>query len=72
MRFRSTYAWLPVVVAVVALYAWAARRFPLGGLAALVAAIVACGLSLHAGFHPSLAAFAVGFAVPRTAARPGA
>ncbi|MFM7271571.1 MAG: Na+/H+ antiporter NhaA [Actinomycetes bacterium] len=66
-----TYAWLPVVVAVVALYAWAARRFALGGLAALVAAVVACGLSLHAGFHPSLAAFAVGFAVPRTAGRAG-
>lgn len=61
-----TYAWLPVIVAVVAGYAWAARRFGLGGLAAVASAAVACGLALHAGLHPSLAAFAVGFAVPRT------
>jgi NhaA family Na+:H+ antiporter len=66
-----TYAWLPVVVAIVAAYAWAARRYALGGFAAFAATVLACGLALHAGFHPSLAAFAIGFAVPRTPARHG-
>ena len=64
-----TYAWLPVIVGVIALYAWAARRFRLGGPAALVTTAVAVGLALHAGFHPSLAAFAVGYLVPRRPSR---
>lgn len=57
--------WLPVIVVIVAGYAWAARRFRLGGLAAVLVAVVASALSIEAGFHPSLAAFAVGFLVPR-------
>ncbi|MEY3360521.1 MAG: hypothetical protein RL531_240 [Actinomycetota bacterium] len=61
--------WLPVIIGLVAAYAWSARRFRLGGLAAVAVAIGASALSLHAGFHPSLAAFAVGFAVPRAAGR---
>lgn len=60
-----TYAWLPVIVLVIGGYAWAARRFHLGGLVAVGVALIACALALHAGFHPSLAAFAVGFLVPR-------
>lgn len=60
-----SFVWLPVIVALVVGYAWAARRFRLGGLAAVATTVAACALALHAGFHPSLAAFAVGFLVPR-------
>ena len=61
------YGWLPVIVALIGGYAWAARRFRLGGFTAVAVTVAACALALHAGFHPSLAAFAVGFLVPRDA-----
>ncbi|MFM7061095.1 MAG: Na+/H+ antiporter NhaA [Actinomycetes bacterium] len=61
--------WLPVIVGLIAGYAWAARRYRLGGLVALIVVVGASALSIKAGFHPSLAAFAVGFAVPRAAGR---
>ena len=66
-----SFMWLPVIVAVVVGYAWTARRYRLGGLVAVGVAVAACALALHAGFHPSLAAFAVGFVVPRGAGHTG-
>ena len=56
---------IPLILAVIATYALLAPRLHLGGWAAAGTATVTCLLSIKAGIHPSLAAFAVGCAVPR-------
>ena len=57
-----------VILAVVAAYAALAKRLHLGGWAVAAVAAAVCILSIQAGLHPSLAAFAVGCAVPRVKA----
>ena len=56
---------LPLIIGVIAAYAVLAKRLHLGGWAVAAAAATVCILSIQAGVHPSLAAFAVGCAVPR-------
>ncbi len=56
--------WLAAVVAVVAAYAWAIRRWNLGEATVVGTTAVVVVLMLRAGLHPSLGAFAVGFAAP--------
>lgn len=62
--------WLAAVVVVVAVHAWAIRRWDLGAVSVVGATAVVVVLMLRAGLHPSLGAFAVGFTVP--SAGPGA
>ena len=52
------------VVAVVAFFAWAIRKFNFGVLVTLGTTALVVLLMLQAGMHPSLGAFAVGFVVP--------
>ncbi len=62
--------WLAAVVVVVAVHAWAIRRWELGAATVVGATAVVVVLMLRAGLHPSLGAFAVGVTVP--SAGPGA
>lgn len=52
------------VVAVVAIFAWSIRKFNFGVIFTLATTALVVWLMLRAGLHPSLGAFAVGFAVP--------
>jgi NhaA family Na+:H+ antiporter len=61
---RPTLGWVAAVVVVVAVYAWAIRRWNLGEVTVVAATAVVVVLMLRAGLHPSLGAFAVGFTAP--------
>ncbi|MFM9070656.1 MAG: Na+/H+ antiporter NhaA [Acidimicrobiaceae bacterium] len=52
------------VVLVVAFFAWSIRKFNFGVIYTLATTALVVWLMLKAGMHPSLGAFAVGFAVP--------
>ncbi|AKL72852.1 Na+/H+ antiporter [Actinobacteria bacterium IMCC26256] len=59
---------VPLILGVIAAYAVLAKRLHLGGWAVAAVAATVCILSIQAGIHPSLAAFAVGCSVPRVKA----